>query len=196
MEPGKIITISDQSSKSCVPATHRSIFLRPANAADLYSAAIVASIPIPEEQPLLRNELSPATPSPTVHPDSQDQSAPSSSHLTRKQYIRLLVCANAIFILTGFAGMLLDVPLVRLLERAACQDYYLNHLQLSSPSSNAVNLFSKAIDETRCNMVPIQSRVATLVGGKTAFDAGLACRFVYSNSRSAPEDCFGLLIHE
>jgi hypothetical protein len=139
----------------------------------LYSAAILASIPIPEEQTLLRNELSPAPPSAAVHPDSQDQSAPSSSHLTRKQYIRLLVCAYAIFTLTGFAGVLLDVPLVRLLERAACQDYYLKHPQLSSSSSNAVNLFSNAIKQTRCKLVPIQSRVATLLGGKTTFDAGV-----------------------
>lgn len=132
----------------------------------------MASIPKPEEQPLLGNELSPAPSSATVHPDSQDQSASSPSHLNRKQYIRLLVCAYAVFTLTGFAGMLLDVPLVRLLERAACQDYYLKHPQLSSPSSNAVTLFSNTIDETRCKLVPIQSRVATLLGGKAAFDAG------------------------
>jgi len=152
----------------------------------------MASIPIPEEQPLLRNELSPAPPSATLHSHSQDQSTPSSSHLHRKQFIRLHVCAYATFTLTGFAGMLLDVPLERLLERAACQDYYLKHP-------------SWPLHERSQPLFQCHWRDALQTGTDPKLSCNSAwwengfrcwCTFVHSNSRSAPDDCFGLWIHE
>jgi hypothetical protein len=165
--------MSDQSSKSCVSTTHRSTFLLPAKQQTCTPLQTWRQYQYQKSNHCLWNELSPAPPSETVHPDSQDQFTPSSPHLTRKQYIRLIVCAYAIFTLTGFAGMLLDLPLVRLLERAACQAYYLKYPQLSSPSSNAVTLCSNAIYETRCRTVPIKAELQLCLVVKTAFDVGV-----------------------
>jgi hypothetical protein len=125
----------------------------------------------PEDEPLLGKPR-------WNHPDRSGTAPQESSTATRgpkgfssmrlgifnPQNTRLVLCTFSVFTVAGFSGMLLDVPIVRLFEKIACQDYYaaLSNSTISTP---------EVIDEDLCKLVPIQSTVATLIGWKGAFDS-------------------------
>jgi hypothetical protein len=54
---------------------------------------------------------------------------------------------------TNLSWALLDVPYVRLFERAICQKHY-----------------ASAIDEAECKIPPVQRHLAKVLGLKVAFD--------------------------
>ena len=68
------------------------------------------------------------------------------------------------FTIGGCASMLLDVPLVQLAEQVVCQEHY-----QMQPSTLATDAMNDPDPEARCKLAPIQSKVATLIGGKVAF---------------------------
>jgi len=89
--------------------------------------------------------------------------APSSP---RSQNIGLLTCLLAAFTLGGSASLLLEAPIVVLLDHIVCKDYY-----SAQPSLLATDTNSIFDAQVRCDLEPIKSKVATLLGVKLAMDA-------------------------
>jgi hypothetical protein len=76
----------------------------------------------------------------------------------------LLLSLYVMFFLFRFALALLDVPKVRLIERAVCEQYYRKH----PPTGDAL---LKGIPENQCKLLPIQVEVATVTGWRLSLDA-------------------------
>ena len=68
------------------------------------------------------------------------------------------------YILISFATLLLEVPIVRLIEGSICNRYY-------SSADNATYIAVEQIDESACKVPQVQSLLAKLVGWKMSFDA-------------------------
>jgi len=89
--------------------------------------------------------------------------APSSP---RSQNIGLLTCLLAAFTLGGSASLLLEAPIVVLLDHIVCKDYYSSQPSLLATDTNTI--FDAQV---QCDLEPIKSKVATLLGVKLAMDA-------------------------
>lgn len=77
-----------------------------------------------------------------------------------------IFCIFALALGASFTMRLLEIPQVRALERAICNDHYRH----SSPEIS-VSQTSDDIDEARCKLEAIQSSLAYLTGWKLAFDS-------------------------
>lgn len=87
------------------------------------------------------------------------------NHSSRRHHLRLLYCC--IFILklcVQFSSALLELPLVRLIERAVCRSY--------------LDINADEIDERPCKVPSVQDKVAFILGYKSTFDA-LPCKYCY-----------------
>lgn len=77
---------------------------------------------------------------------------------------RLLVIIFTLHFLINFTWYFLEVPIVRLLEYAVCQQYYKWQTQ-------GVTIYPKEVDEDLCKVEAIQDKVALLVGVKISLEA-------------------------
>jgi len=104
--------------------------------------------------------------------------APSSP---RSQNIGLLTCLLAAFTLGGSASLLLEAPIVVLLDHIVCKDYY-----SAQPSLLATDTNSIFDAQVRCDLEPIKSKVATLLGVKLAMDAIPGMTLIRFHSSTCP----------
>lgn len=117
------------------------------------------------EEPFLPHE-------PTVHSPQASGDDTSSWNKTITAVIgifshphaHLLFSVFALLLLGNFSYFLLEVPIVRLIERGVCREYY-----ASNPVSTALR--SGDIDESLCKLAPIQNTLAAIMGWKISFDA-------------------------
>lgn len=75
---------------------------------------------------------------------------------------RFYICIVLIKLTHGFHVYLLELPLVRLVERAICQDYY-KGLPLGPDWHH--------VDESLCKLPQIQIKVAYILGFRISFNA-------------------------
>ena len=75
-----------------------------------------------------------------------------------------LVSAYVLFNALSFATLLLEVPIVRLLERLICNRYYRHE-------SSEFNTPGKDIDEALCKLAPIQDKLAIIAGWQISLNA-------------------------
>lgn len=85
----------------------------------------------------------------------------------RSYYI--LACIFVLFLINQFCIILLEVPKVRLFERAICDRYYDDHDERALATRLRVRDFGPK--EELCKLPEIQSELATVIGIKTALDA-------------------------
>lgn len=95
---------------------------------------------------------------------SGSRSRANSLEEAKKPTRRLLVVIFSLHCLINFTWYFLEVPIVRLLEYAVCQQYYQSHTQ-------DVITYRKEVDEGLCKIEAIQNKVALLVGVKISLEA-------------------------
>ena len=82
------------------------------------------------------------------------------------QYLRSsLLLPFLIFFLMKFANLLLEVPTVRLLEKAICQRYYLD----LGPLRRII--LEDEVNESNCKIPMVQEVLSSVIGWKMSFDA-------------------------
>jgi hypothetical protein len=91
----------------------------------------------------------------------QEESLKALSQYLPDNNFRSIIYIYVIYFFSNFAGVLLDVPTIRLFERAVCAKWYRSH------APHDLN----DIDERFCKISPVQSEVAFLVGWRVSFDA-------------------------
>jgi MFS family permease len=114
---------------------------------------------ISAQRSMLAGEVAPLLPSasPADRPSTQ-------YHRTRCTWpwLRVVALAIALAIVSDIGEDLYAAPKVRLLESAACAEYYTQHDS---------SLLSSAIPEHLCKLEPIQDRLAGLLGWQLFFDS-------------------------
>ena len=123
---------------------------------------MTASIQSIEDEPLLSEDSSRESKS-----ISRDRSVSLIANICRfasKQRGQAVPFVFALYFLSTFTWMFLDVPIVRLVEYAVCEKYYRAH-----PMQNLI--VSGIIDERLCKKRPIQSEVAMLLGVRISLGA-------------------------
>lgn len=81
-----------------------------------------------------------------------------------QRHTHLLFSVFALLLLGNFSYFLLEVPMVRLIERGVCREYHASH-----PGATSRSLGD--IDESLCKLAPIQNVLASIMGWKISFDA-------------------------
>jgi hypothetical protein len=75
-----------------------------------------------------------------------------------------LAAAYILYNLLSFATLLLEVPTVRLFEKAICSRYYRSHHQPGQ-------FLPSDISESQCKVAPVQDVLANIVGWQLSFNA-------------------------
>lgn len=76
----------------------------------------------------------------------------------------ILLCTFALYILASFAKHVIEVPSIALFEQTICTQYYRQH-------GNAAAYDTEEFAGSLCKVVPVQDKLATVVGWKLSFDA-------------------------
>lgn len=84
---------------------------------------------------------------------------------------RAVLVVFVMYFLSNFSWMYLDVPIVRLLEYAVCEEHFRSHRMEN-------RLTSKIIDERLCKIKSIQSEVALLIGVRISLEALAGTQFL------------------
>lgn len=103
------------------------------------------------------------------HPSYDTVARPSSNAAPCGNARWAITCLLALSLLIFFVTSLLEVPQIRLMERAVCKSYY----ELTSDDM----IWPHDVDEALCKVTPIQSELALLTGWKLSFDSfpGMSC---------------------
>ena len=76
----------------------------------------------------------------------------------------ILTCTFFLYFLASFAKHIIEVPLIGLLERTICNQYYRAHDDDNSHHE-------REIAERLCKIVSVQNKLANVTGWKFSFDA-------------------------
>lgn len=109
---------------------------------------------------------------PLLHPPSHPENGPLK---VAKPERPIFFTILSLYFWLNFTWYFLEVPTVRLLEYAVCQQYYRSHPQ-------GIGMLHEEVGERFCKVEAIQAKVATLTGGKISLDAmsGLLTALFYS----------------
>ena len=120
-----------------------------------------------EHEPFLPDERHSSQPS---RQPSQEHEASDESRLFEfTRHPRFFGCLFALKFFIQFTTGLIELPLVRLVERAACRDH--------------VGSARGSHDEIACKIPPVQNKLALILGYKWAFDS-LPCKLCSAPSVS------------
>lgn len=98
---------------------------------------------------------------PLLHPPSHPENGPLK---VAKPERPIFFTILSLYFWLNFTWYFLEVPTVRLLEYAVCQQYYRSHPQ-------GIGMLHEEVGERFCKVEAIQAKVATLTGGKISLDA-------------------------
>lgn len=129
-----------------------------------------------ERQPLLPKSLTPSLDSKSSEASDLKQWIKSKKAVLNKfisnRNTIIISCVFALQFLSSFAKHVIEVPVIRLLEIAICNQYYRGRI-----------VDAQDISEKLCKVAPVQGKLSVLVGWKFSFDAlpGEGTTFLYES---------------
>lgn len=98
---------------------------------------------------------------PLLHSRSYPQNGPWKVKRSERSIVFTI---SSLYFLVNLTWYFLEVPTVRLLEYAVCQQYYRSH-------PHGIGILQEAVGERFCKVEAIQAKVAILTGGEISLDA-------------------------
>ena len=133
---------------------------------DMDSPKMTSNATIEEREPLLQPSPSQSSENGISNPKIRWRWAKNLKDIVFDNPI--LICTFVLQFLTYFAKHMVEVPMIRLFERAICNRYYAS---IDTDTPNFALIHVANVDESRCKIPPIQNELAGLVGLKFTFDA-------------------------
>lgn len=117
-----------------------------------------------EGQPLLPQSPVQATRSPSLTWTWLKSKTAALREFISREDTPILLCAFTLYFLASFAKHVIEVPLIALLEKTICTQYYRHQ---GNPTVHDTQEFAGRL----CKVVFVQDKLAAVVGWKLSFDA-------------------------